>query len=116
MPLERGGGLQDIRHTVTELFSPPRVNSKARETSSGLAAATSLEHGGGLGVPQRREPKGLLEQAQGRGPWVAIGSPLRTACSVLNNGLNKCRTSPDRQRRQMAEGRVLLAFALSEHV
>ena len=112
---------QSSRRVVTELFSPPRVAAKIREVagaSRGLAVGTSFdltvdqdtgESWDFLDVDHRRR---CWERLKAEDPWVVIGSPPFTAFSVPNSGLNKNRVDPVRQKRQMAEAKVLMGFAL----
>jgi hypothetical protein len=110
-------------HVVTELFSPPRVTAKVHDAQNAtLAAGTSFDmivdqHTGEswdfLRADHRRRCWARLRTED---PWVVIGSPPCTAFSVLNRGLNRDRVPAERRERQLAEGKVLLGFALSVYV
>ena len=115
-----GAGEDAARRTVTELFSPPRVNARIREGAPRpLTAGTSFdliadkvtgESWDFLRADHRRR---CWAQLKAEDPWIVIGSPPCTMFSVLNYGLNKHRVDPSVQRRRMAEAKVLLGFALS---
>ena len=110
-----------VRHTATELFSPPRVNAKIRSTVSGLTAGSSFdlivdqntgEAWNFLSTEHRRR---CWSRLKAEDPWVVIGSPPCTAFSVLNYGLSRYRMNPEKRERQLVEGKISLAFALSAY-
>jgi hypothetical protein len=105
---------------VTELFSPPRVNAKVHDTQdAGLIAGTSFDMivdqhtGASWDFLQADHRRRCWARLRIENPWVVIGSPPCTAFSVLNRGLNRDRVPAERRERQLAEGKVLLGFALS---
>ena len=107
-----GAEAESARRTVTELFSPPRVNAQIRAAPSdpsAITAGTSFdltvdrttgESWDFLRADHRRRCWARLKAED---PWVVIGSPPCTAFSILNQGLNQHRVSPERQARQMTE-------------
>ena len=114
-----GAEAESARRTVTELFSPPRVNAQIRAAPSdpsAITAGTSFdltvdrttgESWDFLRADHRRRCWARLKAED---PWVVIGSLPCTADQALTN-----RGPPpsERQARQMTEARLLLGFALS---
>ena len=112
---------QQSHQTVTELFSPPRVNAQLQKKSAaagGVVAGTSFDMivdpltGEAWDFLKASDRRRCWERLKAEDPWVVIGSPPCTAFSVLNTGLNKNRGDPAERERKMAEGKVLLGFAL----
>ena len=116
-----GMDAQQSHQVVTELFSPPRVNAQLQRgtaADSGVVAGTSFDmivdplSGEAWDFLKASDRRRCWERLKAEDPWVVIGSPPCTAFSVLNTGLNKNRGDPVERERKMAEGKVLLGFAL----
>ena len=108
----------EVRKTVTELFSPPRVNAELSEDSvNGIAAGTSFdliidqESGEAWDFLSADHRRKCWSRLRAEDPWVVIGSPPCTAFSIIN-GLNKFRVAAETRERKLIEGKVLLNFAL----
>jgi hypothetical protein len=112
---------QASHKVVTEMFSPPRVNAQLQKeaTAAGdLTAGTSFDmirdavSGEAWNFLEADDRRRCWERLKAEDPWVVIGSPPCTPFSVLNTGLNKDRGDPEKRARKLAEGRILLGFAL----
>jgi hypothetical protein len=108
----------EVRKTVTELFSPPRVNAELTKNSvSGIAAGTSFdliidqESGEAWDFLRADHRRKCWSRLRAEDPWVVIGSPPCTAFSIIN-GLNKFKSAAETRERKLVEGKVLLNFAL----
>ncbi len=83
-----GCGEEDIHHTVTELFSPPRVNAKIQETSSGFVVGTSFDSimdqnsGEVWDFLSAEHWRRYWDRFKAEDPWAVIGSPPHAAFSV----------------------------------
>jgi hypothetical protein len=109
----------EVRKTVTELFSPPRVNAELLKNPavSSVVAGTSFdliidqlsgEAWDFLNTDHRRK---CWSRLRAEDPWIVIGSPPCTAFSIMN-GLNKSKMPAETRERRLTEGKVLLNFAL----
>ena len=116
--LTHGAELHVARAKVSELYSPPRVTAQLaklprlhlapgqtfdlRQDRNGRSWNFLLE-------ADRAEAKRLIQEEK---PYIVIGSPPCTSFCSLNRRVNYRRMDPERVRRAIYEGNVLLKFAL----
>ena len=106
---------------LNELFSPPRVNGAlaSQRVRRGVVAGTSFDliqdpsTGERWDFLKASHPRECWKRLECEDPWIVIGSPPRTAFSAWNTRLNFPKMNPDRVDQKVAEGRLLLGFALS---
>ena len=116
--LALGAELQEARAKVAELYSPPRVTAQ-------LAKLPQLHLAPGQTFDLRRDRNGrswnfllAADRAEARRliqeekPYIVIGSPPCTSFCSFNRRLNYRRMDPERVRRLIHEGNILLRFAL----
>ena len=109
---------EQVKKTVTELFSPPRVNREVGSRASDLTAGTSFDlvvdaaTGESWDFLRSDHRRRCWKRLREEDPWIVIGSPPCTAFSRIQ-GLNKGRVDPHELERRQVEAQVLLSFALS---
>ena len=113
-----GMSTDEVRKTVTELFSPPRVNAELKKTpEDSITAGTSFDliidqvSGEAWDFLRADHRRRCWSRLRAEDPWVVIGSPPCTALSMIN-GLNKYKVDAETRERRMTEGKILLNFAL----
>jgi len=111
--LQLGAAPSAAQMKVCELYSVPRVTAMPGVNVSGLTFDLRGDaYGRRWDFRKASDRKEALEAIRSQKPFLVIGSPPCTPFSVLNTRWNHRRMDPVKVKRQVAEGRMLLGFAV----